>query len=147
MSQNSLLEWKISRARKSRATGTNSKLTKVSCEQVRACRGKGFRYILPNSLLIEFRNDGLCKLVQWKSLSYVQLFMTPWIIAHQATLSMEFSRRILEWVLIPFSRGSSHPRDQIWVSCIAGRFFTSWDTREAPSIYLPQNPRAGLGVF
>ena len=30
---------------------------------------------------------------------------------------------ILEWVAIPFSRGSSPPRDQTWVSCIAGRFF------------------------
>ena len=40
--------------------------------------------------------------------------------------------RILEWVAIPFSRGSSWPSDQIWVSCIVGRFFTSWATREAP---------------
>ena len=33
--------------------------------------------------------------------------------------------RILEWVAIPFSRGSSQPRDQTQVSHIAGRFFTS----------------------
>ena len=32
--------------------------------------------------------------------------------------------RILGWVAIPFSRGSSRPRDQTQVSCIAGRFFT-----------------------
>ena len=32
--------------------------------------------------------------------------------------------RILERVAIPFSRGSSPPRNQTWVSCIAGRFFT-----------------------
>ena len=32
--------------------------------------------------------------------------------------------RILGWVAIPFSRGSSPPRDQTLVSCIAGRFFT-----------------------
>ena len=38
--------------------------------------------------------------------------------------------RILEWVAISFSRGSSRPRDWTWVSCIAGRFFTSWATRE-----------------
>ena len=31
--------------------------------------------------------------------------------------------RIPEWVAIPFSRGSSWPRDQTWVFCIAGRFF------------------------
>ena len=34
--------------------------------------------------------------------------------------------RILEWIAIPFSRGSSRPRDQNRVSCIAGRFFTVW---------------------
>ena len=34
--------------------------------------------------------------------------------------------RILEWVFIPFSRGSSWPRDQTQVSCIAGDFFTDW---------------------
>ena len=39
--------------------------------------------------------------------------------------------RILEWVAIPFSRGSSQPRYQTRVSCIAGRFFTIWVTREA----------------
>ena len=31
--------------------------------------------------------------------------------------------RILEWVAIPFSRGSSQFRDQPWVSCIAGRLY------------------------
>ena len=33
--------------------------------------------------------------------------------------------RTLEWVAISFSRGSSLPRDQAWVSCIAGRFLTT----------------------
>ena len=33
--------------------------------------------------------------------------------------------RILERVDIPFSRGSSRPRGQTWISCIAGRFFAS----------------------
>ena len=32
--------------------------------------------------------------------------------------------RILDWVAYPFSRGSSHPKDQTGVSCIAGGFFT-----------------------
>ena len=41
--------------------------------------------------------------------------------------------RILEWVAFPFPRGSSQPRDQTQVSHIAGRFFTSWATREAHS--------------
>ena len=37
---------------------------------------------------------------------------------------------ILEWVAIPFSRASSWPRDQTWVSYIASRFFTIWATKE-----------------
>ena len=41
--------------------------------------------------------------------------------------------RILEWVAISFSRGSSQPRDQNWVSRIAGGRFTIWATREAPN--------------
>ena len=39
--------------------------------------------------------------------------------------------KILEWVSIPSSRGSSWPRDQIQVSYVAGRFFTVWVTRKA----------------
>ena len=35
-----------------------------------------------------------------------------------------FQARILEWVVIPFSRGSSRPRDQTHVSYITGKFFT-----------------------
>ena len=40
--------------------------------------------------------------------------------------------RILECIAIPLSRGSSQPRDQTRVVCIAGRFFTVWASREAP---------------
>ena len=39
--------------------------------------------------------------------------------------------RILKWIAIPVSRGHFHPRDRTWVSCIAGRFFIIWATREA----------------
>ena len=41
-------------------------------------------------------------------------------------LSHKGNPRILEWVAYPFSRESSRPRNQIVVSCIAGRFFTNW---------------------
>jgi len=44
--------------------------------------------------------------------------------------------KIPEWVAGPFSRRSSQPRDWTQVSHIAGRFFTSWATREAPFNYL-----------
>ena len=45
--------------------------------------------------------------------------------------------RILEWLAISLSRGSSWPRAWTWVSCIAGRFFTIWVTREALLLLLP----------
>ena len=61
---------------------------------------------------------------KWKWISCVQLFETPW------TVHGIFQDRILEWVAFPFSRGSSQPRDQTRVSHLAGRFFTSWATRE-----------------
>ena len=44
-----------------------------------------------------------------------------------------FQARILEWVAIPFSKGSSWPRDRTWVSYIAGRGLTIWDSREDPN--------------
>ena len=47
----------------------------------------------------------------------------PYCLSHQG------SPIILEWVSDPFSRGSSWSRNQTGVSCIAGRFFTSWATR------------------
>ena len=46
----------------------------------------------------------------------------PWI----------FQARILEWVAISFSRGSSQPRDQTQVYCIDRRILYHWATREAP---------------
>ena len=60
---------------------------------------------------------------------------TPWTVAQQAPLSMGFSsKRILEWVAMPFSRGSSPPRDQTPISytfCIASGFFTraTWEAQ------------------
>ena len=86
-----------------------------------------------------------CEVSEVKLLSHVQLFATPWILAYQAPLSMGFSRQeywsglpfpsLLEWVAYPFSRGSSLPRNQTGVSCIAGGFFTSSAIREAIFIY------------
>ena len=40
--------------------------------------------------------------------------------------------RIVDWVAMPSSRGSSQPRDQTQVSCTASRFFTNWATGEVP---------------
>ena len=43
--------------------------------------------------------------------------------------------RILEWIAISFSRGTSQPRDWTLGSCLAGRFFTVWTT-EKSTIYI-----------
>ena len=45
-----------------------------------------------------------------------------------------FQARVLEWVAISFSRGSSWPRDQTQVSRVAGRSFTVWAIREVEEI-------------
>ena len=59
---------------------------------------------------------------KWKSLSHVWPSATPWT---DNTVHGTLQVRILEWVAIPFSSGSSKPRDQTQVSRIAGGFFTS----------------------
>ena len=68
--------------------------------------------------------------------SCVQLFATPWTVPLQAPLSMRILQaRILKWIAMPSSRVSSQPEDWTQVSCIAGRFFTIWATREALHIH------------
>ena len=60
------------------------------------------------------------------------LTLRPHGLACQVPLSMGILQaRILEWVVMPSSRGSSWPRDRTQVSRISGRFFTISDTREA----------------
>ena len=54
-----------------------------------------------------------------QALSCVLLFRTPWTVARQAPLSVIFQARMLEWVAIFSSRGSSRPRDRTWVFCIS----------------------------
>ena len=62
-----------------------------------------------------------------------------------------FQARILEWVAISFSRGSSQPRDQTRVSRIVGRCFTIWATREVLDLcivlYKIKDLRDNLGIF
>ena len=67
-------------------------------------------------------------------LSCVWRFAAPWTVGNPPGFSVYciHQARVLEFVVIPVSRGSSQPRDRTWVSHIAGRFFTVWATREAP---------------
>ena len=91
--------------------------------------------LLPGSLLSQFNIDAidnhlndfltcLTHITSWNPMDY----SPPGFSLHGI-----LQARILEWVTIPFSRGSSWPMDRTWVSCIADGFFTSWATREAHS--------------
>ena len=51
-------------------------------------------------------------------------------------LSHQGNPKILEWVAYPFCSGSSPPKNQTGVSCIAGGFFTNWAFREAWYLFL-----------
>ena len=63
------------------------------------------------------------KKVKVKSLSPVQLFATPRSLARSSVHGI-FQTRVLEWVAISFSKGSSRPRDRTWASHIVSRPFT-----------------------
>ena len=71
--------------------------------------------------------------------------------AHQAPLSMGFLQaRILAWVALPFSRGSSQPRvswDRTQVSCIAGTFFTGPPEKRHVLTHSPSPQMSSLPEF
>ena len=70
--------------------------------------------------------------IQSESHSVISDFLwPPWTVAFQAPVCGILQARILEWVAIPFSRGSSQTRDWTQVSCITGGSITSWTTTEA----------------
>ena len=94
---------------------------------------KGLKIIspLPNLVFAFFLS-----VKKWKSISHfshVQLFASDPMNCSPPGSSVHgiLQARILEWIAMPFSRASSRPRDRTQVSCIAGRFFTIWTTREA----------------
>ena len=70
--------------------------------------------------------------------SCARLFATLWTVACQAPLSIGFSRQeYWSGLPFPFSSGSSRPRDQTCVSCIAGGFLTAEPPGEAcPVLYV-----------
>ena len=66
-------------------------------------------------------------------LSHVWLFVTPWLVPPGSSVHEILQARILEGVAVPFSRGSSWPRDWTLVSCI-GRWIlyhlATWEALE-----------------
>ena len=77
-----------------------------------------------HSSIIYYKQLGEVKWMKLKSLSCVQLCDLM-----DYTVHVILQARILEWVAVPFSRGSSQSRDGTQVSHIAGGFFTIWATR------------------
>ena len=80
--------------------------------------------------------------------SHVRLFTTllDWSLPGSSTHGV-FQARVLEQVVISFSRGSSCPRDRTpvsWVSCVAGGFFTRWAIGKV-SVGRKQGGALGLG--
>ena len=67
-------------------------------------------------------------------------FASPGTVAHQAPLSMGLivQARILEWVAMPSSRGSSRPKDQTHVSCFGRQILHPLSHLGSPIyLYLP----------
>ena len=72
--------------------------------------------IMARMLKMVHEPDGICV----QSFSRVPLCVILWTAAHQAPLSMGFSRQeYLEWVAISFSRRSSQPRNRTLVSPVS----------------------------
>ena len=76
---------------------------------------------------MQWRED-VCRLVAQSCVTLCNpMNCSPW----GSSIHEILQARILEWIAIPFSRGSSWPRDCTQVSCIAGRFFTICVTEKA----------------
>ena len=73
-------------------------------------------------------------------LNYVRFFCNPMDWSPSSSPVHKISQaRILEWVAISFSRGSSQPKDQTHISCVSctdKQILYHWTTREAPFIIL-----------
>ena len=69
----------------------------------------------------------------FNKMKYKNYFIISWTVACQAPVSMGILQaRILEWVAIPSSRGSSQSRDQTQVFHIAGTFFCRLSHQGSP---------------
>ena len=83
--------------------------------------------------------DKYCVCVCAQSLSGVRLFVTPWTIACQAPLSMEFSRQEY-WSMLPFPTPGNLPNPRIKPislasPALAGRLFLTALPRKPNTIY------------
>ena len=88
-------------------------------------------------------------------LTVIQLLNHIWLFCNPMDYSLPgfsvygiFQARILEWDAIPFSRGSSWPRDQTQLSCLGRWILYHWATREAlNSDVVHFKPLGKMGLF
>ena len=85
--------------------------------------------------------------LKWELLSCVRLCNPRDCSPPGASVHGFLQARILGWVAIPFSRGSSQPRDRTWVSSIVGGFFTVCATREAVRYQLTLRLEHGMSLW
>ena len=78
----------------------------------------------------------------WKWDDYRHTKRHPYRFLMRCGFSMGILQaRILEWVAMPSSKGSSQPRNWTQVFSIAGKFFTIWSPRETPrEMWRNKNP-------
>ena len=95
--------------------------------------------VLPCELICQgFYSEVFLAVCVLNHFSHVQLFATPWTVAHQAPLCVGFSRQDY-WsglIAMPSSTGSSQLKDRTHIlmsPALAGQFFTTSATWEAPS--------------
>ena len=83
------------------------------------CPLDGFVYV--------YVHVGIVKTLEWQAAVFLFKASFPPLLTNPMDYTVHgiLQARILEWVAVPFSRGSSQPRDQTQVSHIAGRFFIS----------------------
>ena len=82
------------------------------------------------SVIWVYMSESVSYSVMSDSLQPYGLFATPWSPPGSSVHGI-LQVRILEWVVMPFSRGSSRSRDRTQVSCIVCIFFIIWATRKA----------------
>ena len=71
----------------------------------------------------------------WRKDEQIRVVKSLAVVSNSLQPQGILQARILEWVAVPFSSGSSQPRDWTHISWIAGGFFTSLTTREVYILY------------
>ena len=87
-------------------------------------------------MVTQFTCVCVCVCVWACSLSCVQHFCDPMDDSSPVSSVHGISQaKILEWVAISYSRESSQPRNQTHISCLAGRFYYHWATKNGDTLY------------